>query len=123
MREGIASSELLTRSNGVSVVQKEIVDAVDGVSKVLEDFSVGKITKARVTSVKETQINVELARGVQGRIDVSEVFDSWDEIKDRKRPLRIFSANQVLSVRVLGAHDTRNHKFLPITHRAGKTLV
>jgi rRNA biogenesis protein RRP5 len=124
MREGNAySNEISNGSNGVSSVHNEVVDAVDGVSKVLEDFSLGKITKARVVSVKETQINVELAKGLQGRIDVSELFDSWEDVKDRKRPLRIFSANQVMPVRILGAHDTRNHKFLPITHRAGKTLV
>ena len=124
MRETTATSNGLSKgSNGASSMQTEIVNAVDGVSQVLEDFSVGKITKARVVSVKETQINVELAKGIQGRIDVSELFDSWDDIKDRKRPLRRFSANQILGVRILGAHDTRNHKFLPITHRAGKTLV
>ena len=117
------SSEASRGSNGVSSTADKVVDAVDGISKVLEDFSVGKITKARIVSVKDTQINVELAKGLQGRIDVSEIFDSWDDIKDRKRPLRMFSTNQILSVRILGAHDTRNHKFLPITHRAGKTLV
>jgi rRNA biogenesis protein RRP5 len=124
MKEGnISSSEHSKGRNAVSATENVIVDAVDGVSQVLEDFSVGKITKVRVVSVKETQINVELARGLQGRIDVSEIFDSWENVKDRKRPLRIFSANQILPVRILGAHDTRNHKFLPITHRAGKTIV
>ena len=124
MREGIAPvGKSPKRENGLSSIHNEVVNAVDGVSNVLEDFSVGKITKARVVSVKETQINVELAKGLQGRIDVSELFDSWEDVKDRKRPLRMFSTNQVLSVRILGAHDTRNHKFLPITHRAGKTLV
>jgi rRNA biogenesis protein RRP5 len=124
MRQGVSdANEGLRESNGVSSVQNEVFDAVDGVSKTLEDFSIGKVTQARVVSVKETQINVELAKGLQGRIDVSEIFDSWEDIKDRKRPLRVFSANQILPVRILGAHDTRNHKFLPITHRAGKTLV
>jgi rRNA biogenesis protein RRP5 len=124
MREGIAiRSDPSERSNGASSLQNEIIDAVDGVSRLLEDFSVGKITKARIVSIKETQINVKLAKDLQGRIDVSELFDSWDDIKDRKRPLRTFSANQILDVRILGAHDTRNHKFLPITHRAGKTMV
>jgi rRNA biogenesis protein RRP5 len=124
MKEGNAPANGPSKGhNGVSATENVIVDAVDGVSQVLEDFSVGKITKARIVSVKETQINVELARGLQGRIDVSEIFDSWEDVKDRKRPLRMFSANHILPVRILGAHDTRNHKFLPITHRAGKTIV
>ena len=89
----------------------------------LEDLSVGTVTKARIVSVKDTQLNVELAKDVQGRIDVSEIFDNWSDIKDRKRPLRSFYSKQILSVRILGAHDARNHRFLPITHRAGKVPV
>ena len=83
-----------------------------------DDLIVGKLTKARVKSVKESQLNVELADGVQGRVDVSEVFDSWEEIKDPKHPLKAFTRKQIINVRVLGMHDTRNHRFLPITNRA-----
>ena len=89
---------------------------VDGVSKSVADYSLDKLTKARVTGVKATQLNVELAEGVQGRIDVSQVFDTWDEIKDRKSPLTKFKIGQVLPVRVLGIHDSKNHRYLPITH-------
>ncbi|KAI4120878.1 MAG: hypothetical protein LQ338_006703 [Usnochroma carphineum] len=99
-----------------------LTDPVDGISTNIDDFSVGKLTKARITSVKETQLNVQLANGVQGRIDVSEVFDELADIKDRKTPLKSFRPKQDLSVRVLGIHDSRNHRFLPITHR-GKAPV
>ncbi|KAJ9604475.1 rRNA biogenesis protein rrp5 [Cladophialophora chaetospira] len=101
----------------------DLDEPVDGNLTTVTDFSVGMKTKARVISVKETQINVELAKDVQGRIDVSEVFDDWKAIKDRKRPLRPFYAQLELTVRVLGAHDTRNHRFLPLTHRKGKNTV
>lgn len=101
----------------------KLVDPVDATLQGLDDLSVGKITKARVISVKETQINVEVAKNVQGRIDVSEVFNDWKAIKDRKRPLKQFTPKQELQVRILGAHDTRNHKFLPLTHRSGKNTV
>ncbi|KAL8934717.1 MAG: hypothetical protein Q9216_005767 [Gyalolechia sp. 2 TL-2023] len=97
-------------------------DPVDGISSSIDDFSFGKITKARINSVKDTQLNVHLANGVQGRIDVSEVFDSINDIKDRKNPLKPFRSKQVLPVRVLGVFDSRNHRFLPITHR-GKAPV
>ncbi|KAL9125990.1 MAG: hypothetical protein Q9217_004885 [Psora testacea] len=90
---------------------------VDGVSSSIEDFTLGKSTKAKINSIKETQLNVQLADGVRGRIDVSAVFDTWDDIKDRKHPLRNFHPKQVLAVRILGMHDSRNHRFLPITHR------
>ncbi|KAI1610942.1 30S ribosomal protein S1 [Exophiala viscosa] len=101
----------------------ELVEPVDTSLKRLDDLMVGRITKARVTSVKETQINVELAKNVQGRIDVSEVFDEWKDIKDRKNPLKQFTTKQELTVKVLGAHDTRNHRFLPLSHRQGKNTV
>ena len=95
-----------------------VSNPVDEISTSVEDYTLGKLTKARIMSVKETQMNVQLADAVQGRIDVSEVFDSWEEIKDRKFPLKRFRTKQILSVRILGMHDSRNHRFLPITHRS-----
>lgn len=100
----------------------ELSNPVDEVSTSVEDFTLGKLTKARIMSIKETQMNVQLADAVQGRIDVSEVFDTWEEIKDRKSPLRAFRTKQILPVRILGMHDSKNHRFLPITHR-GKAPV
>jgi rRNA biogenesis protein RRP5 len=105
-------------------VNQAAVNPVDPKIASLIDLTLGKLTKAKVVSVKDTQINVKLADNIQGRIDVSQIFDTWDEIKDRKRPLRTFSAkDNVIDVRVLGIHDARTHRFLPITHRTGKTLV
>ena len=95
---------------------------VDEVSTTVDDFTLGKLTKARIMSIKETQLNVQLADGIQGRIDVSEVFDNWEDIKDRKHPLKSFYSKQILPVRIIGMHDSRNHRFLPITNR-GKALV
>ncbi|KAK2801774.1 rRNA biogenesis protein rrp5 [Onygenales sp. PD_10] len=99
------------------------INPVDDDVKSLDDLTYGKVTKAKVVSVKETQINVQLADNIQGRIDVSEVFDNWEAIKDRKQPLRFFKAKQILPVRILGVHDARSHKFLPISHRTGKYPV
>ncbi|EXJ84170.1 hypothetical protein A1O3_04837 [Capronia epimyces CBS 606.96] len=100
-----------------------LVNPVDAKIQTIKDLSVGRVTKARIVSVKDTQINVELAKDVQGRIDASEIFDDWKDIKDRKKPLKQFSPKQELTVRILGAHDTRNHRFLPLTHRNGKNTV
>jgi rRNA biogenesis protein RRP5 len=124
MREGTAVSEVPhMNSNGTKAHVGDLVNPVDTSLQSLSDLEVGKITKARIVSVKDTQLNVELAKGVQGRIDVSAIFDSWDDIKDRKRPLHTFSAREIVDVKVLGAHDARNHRFLPLTHRVGKTPV
>jgi len=101
---------------------KELSNPVDGVSSNIDDFRLGTLTKARIVSIKDTQLNVQLADAVQGRIDVSEVFDIWEDISDRKYPLKKFHSKQVLPVRILGMHDSRNHRFLPITHR-GKAPV
>ena len=109
-----------TGSEGADAVEKydrALTNPVDEVSLSVDDFTLGKLTKAKIVSIKETQMNVQLAEAIQGRIDVSEVFDSWEDIKDRKRPLSKFHTKQILPVRILGMHDSRNHRFLPITHR------
>lgn len=100
-----------------------LANAVDESVKSMADLAFGRIVKCKVASVKATQINVHLADNIQGRIDVSEVFDKWEDIKDHKQPLRFFRQKQTISARVLGVHDARNHKFLPISHRTGKFPV
>lgn len=103
--------------------QDKAINPIDDSLKAVDELVLGKLTKAKIVSVKETQLNVQLADNIHGRIDVSHIFDSWEDIKDRKHPLRKFTSKQVIGVRVLGIHDARNHRFLPITHRAGKTPV
>ncbi|KAI5266508.1 nucleic acid-binding protein [Aureobasidium subglaciale] len=106
-----------------AAVPTTVTNPVDGVSTSLTDFTLGKETQARIVSIKDTQLNVLLADNIQGRIDVSEVFNSWEDIKDRKKPLQKFKAKQVIPVKVLGIHDARNHRFLPITHRHSRVPV
>ncbi|KAL8735911.1 MAG: hypothetical protein Q9166_000473 [cf. Caloplaca sp. 2 TL-2023] len=106
-----------TAEDASSLPEGSLSNPVDEVTTNINDYRSGKLTKARITSVKETQLNVQLADSVQGRIDVSEIFDSLEDIKDRKHPLRSLRPKQVLPVRILGMHDTKNHRFLPITHR------
>ena len=106
-----------------TVVSAKASNPVDDKLTSVDDLHLGQLTKAKILSVKDTQINVQLADNIQGRIDVSQIFDTWDQIKDRKWPLRNYSAKQVVDVRILGIHDARSHRFLPITHRAGKNLV
>lgn len=117
------SQSALKPSSTTAQDRTPLHDPVDRYSKYLDDFTIGYKTSAKITSVKATQINVELAKEVQGRIDVSEIFDDWKDIKDTKRPLKSFQPKQVLPVRVLGIHDARNHRFLPISHRSGKSPV
>jgi rRNA biogenesis protein RRP5 len=104
-------------------ITQAAVNPIDATVTSVGDLTLGRLTKAKISSIKDTQINVQLADNIQGRIDVSQVFDSWEAIKDRKKPLRSFSSKQIVDVRVLGIHDARNHRFLPISHRGSKTLV
>lgn len=124
MREGRSKPDSTpTKKTETQTEDISVLNPVDPTVTALRDFQVGRVTRARIISIKDTQINVELAKDVQGRIDASEAFDEWEEIKDRKKPLKQFSTKQELSVMIIGAHDTRNHRFLPLTHRASKNTV
>lgn len=103
-------------------INEDLVNAVDGISISHSDFSIGKKTKARVMSVKATQLNIQLADNVQGRIDISEIFEKWEDIKDRKKPLNNFKPKQILDVRIIGVHDLKSRRFLPISHQTGKSV-
>lgn len=84
-----------------------------------DDLEFGTVTKAKITSIKDTQLNVQLANSkVQGRIDVSQIFDKWEDISDPKDPLDKFNKHQNISVRVMGVHSAKDHRFLPFSHRS-----
>ncbi|KAI5810984.1 hypothetical protein DFH27DRAFT_3718 [Peziza echinospora] len=104
-----------------AVLETPVSNPLDESITTVADISVGKITKAKILSVKETQINIQLAEGVHGRVDVTQLFDSWSDIKNKKRPLASFKKDQILDVKILGIHDARNHRFLPITHKTSHT--
>lgn len=116
-------SELLREVDLSTGPAHTAINPVDDTIRSINDLVPGRLTSAKIISIKETQVNVQLADNIQGRIDASQIFDSWEDIKDRKHPLRIFTNKQIIPVRVLGIHDARNHRFLPISHRTGKTLI
>ena len=96
----------------------DLVGPIDPTITNTSDIQFGATVTVRIRSVKNTQVNVELAENVQGRISVSEMFNSWDDIQDKKHPTRHFKMNDTITATVLGKHDARNHRFLPITHRS-----
>ncbi|WBW74778.1 U3 snoRNP-associated protein Rrp5 [Schizosaccharomyces osmophilus] len=95
----------------------DIEKPVDESIKKTYDYTAGKVTWGTITSVKASQLNVELAANVQGRVEVSEVFDKAEDIESLNKPLKNFKKGDKICVRVLGIHDSRHHKFLPISHR------
>ncbi|KAJ5654288.1 hypothetical protein N7490_001291 [Penicillium lividum] len=117
------STESAKKTKTLNQPEIALENPVDETVKIISDLTFGRLVKCKVVSIKHTQLNVQLADNIQGRIDVSEVYDKWEDLKDRKQPLRFFKAKQDLSARILGVHDARNHKFLPISHRSGKYPV
>ncbi|KAI1107271.1 nucleic acid-binding protein [Jackrogersella minutella] len=115
--------DITSKKSTSSTTASKIENPVDETISSMDDIFIGKITKAKIASVKSTQLNVKLSDNVHGRVDVSQVFDSWDKISNHKVPLNSFRVNNTITVRVLGIHDARNHRFLPITHRSSHSVL
>ncbi|TGJ82936.1 hypothetical protein E0Z10_g5830 [Xylaria hypoxylon] len=101
----------------------KLENPVDETLTSTKDLYVGNVTKASVVSIKSTQLNVKLADNTQGRVDVSQVFDSLDKIANPKSPLSGFRVNKVIEVRILGVHDAKNHRYLPVSHRSTHSVL
>lgn len=126
MREPVAQPKTATgavASSASSSVQP-MQNPVDPSLSTTADLTLNRTTKAKIVSVKNTQINVRLADGVHGRVDASEAFDSWEEIEEPKAPLQgRFKPNQIIDVQVLGIRDARGWRFLPFSHRGRGNAV
>ncbi|EGW33284.1 uncharacterized protein SPAPADRAFT_137651 [Spathaspora passalidarum NRRL Y-27907] len=115
---------LLSLNTNGEVDSDEVINPVDTSKKLLTEYVPGILTKAIIKSVKGTQLNVQLADNLQGRVDITQCFNSWDEIKDKHQPLSQFHKGDILDVKIIGYHDAKNHKFLPVTHRTyGKSTI
>ncbi|KAI0022028.1 hypothetical protein F4780DRAFT_242578 [Xylariomycetidae sp. FL0641] len=119
----VASPTLGDKDARSTAAAPNIENPVDATIASLDDVFVGKVTKAKISKVRNTQLNVKLADNLQGRVDISQVFDSWESIPNPKAPLKKFRANQVIDVRVLGVHDAKTHLFLPISHRSTHSVL
>lgn len=89
-----------------------------------DGLELGTTTTVKITSIKETQLNVQIGDSdVQGRVDVSQIYDNFEDIADPRTPLAKFQRKQELEVKVLGIHDARDHRFLPISHRSAHSVL
>jgi rRNA biogenesis protein RRP5 len=101
-----------------------LVSPVDPNITNTSDIKFGTIMNVRIRSVKNTQLNVALGDNILGRISIAELFDSWEDIKDKKNPTHQFETKQIVQAKVLGRHDPRNYRHLPITHHtSSKNIV
>ncbi|CAK7902391.1 rRNA biogenesis protein Rrp5p [[Candida] anglica] len=99
------------------------INPVDKSKKFTNEYVPGVVTKAIIKSIRGTQLNLQLADNLQGRVDVTQCFNSWDEIKDKKQPLSQFHRGQEIEGTIIGYHDAKTHRFLPVTHRNNKNVI
>lgn len=99
------------------------VNPVDENIKSTADIAFGTKLSVRIRSPKPTQINVRIADNIDGRIHISELFKTWDEIVDKKHPHLQFQTGEIIQVTTVGMHDAKNYRFLPISHRQGKNSI
>lgn len=112
----------------VSVIQDQgrlvaALASTEDAASAKAELAIGSVTTATVASIRDTQLNVRLGEGQHGRIDMSQLFDKYDDIENPKQPLASYKQGDEITVRVLGTHDARNHRFLPISHRGSSHQV
>ncbi|KAI9253242.1 hypothetical protein EDC94DRAFT_546543 [Helicostylum pulchrum] len=78
----------------------------------------GKTVKAIIKNVKKTHITLILPNEMEGRVHASEIYNTFDDIKNTKRPLGRFKPKAEIDVKILGVRNTKLNTYLPIT---GKT--
>ncbi|TDZ32214.1 rRNA biogenesis protein rrp5 [Colletotrichum spinosum] len=99
------------------------VNPVDDKIRTVNDIELGTTMDVKVVSVKNTQLNVKAADNIQGRIDVSQFFDKYEDIKHKKSPLKHVQPNEIIRVRAIGIHDSKNYRFLPFSHRSTHSMI
>ncbi|KAJ2781535.1 rRNA biogenesis protein rrp5 [Coemansia javaensis] len=107
---------------GADAAKRPAKDPADPAIGFFEDYQPGLATLARVRGIKGTQANLDLAANVKGRLHITELADE-PLPAGLRTPAETFAAagvrpGETISVRVLGWHDAKVYKFLPITHRA-----
>ncbi|KAJ2041176.1 rRNA biogenesis protein rrp5 [Coemansia sp. S3946] len=109
--------------------KRAAVRPVDPAINFFEDYVPGLATVAKVTSIKGVQANLDLASNIKGRLHITELFDDAANIATKSSG-DVFAAAGVrvgdkIQVKVIGLHDAKLYKFLPISHRTSplKTVI
>eukprot|EP00163_Fabomonas_tropica_P031767 TRINITY_DN767_c0_g2_i2.p1 TRINITY_DN767_c0_g2~~TRINITY_DN767_c0_g2_i2.p1 ORF type:complete len:2036 (+),score=672.00 TRINITY_DN767_c0_g2_i2:48-6110(+) len=69
-----------------------------------DDITVGRIVKARIIAVKQSQLHITLGKRHRGRIHISEVVDEVDG----SNPLAQFSPQDLVTARILQIHERQD---------------
>ncbi|KAI9106108.1 hypothetical protein DFS34DRAFT_47062 [Phlyctochytrium arcticum] len=82
-----------------------------------DDYTLGALVKGKITSIKDTQINISFEGKHKGRIHITQVFDKLEDIEDVKHPLAHFKVGDVVDCKVVGYHDAKNYRTLPFSRK------
>jgi rRNA biogenesis protein RRP5 len=93
-----------------------IKNPVDPSLSSLDDILFGKMVKAKIQSVKDMQLNIRLGDNLRGRVHLTQIYDSFNDIPNQVKPLESFKNGDEIVCKVMGFHSLKTHKFLPITH-------
>lgn len=93
-------------------VKEAAVNPVDKSIKQLGEYTIGKVTKAVIKEVQDTHLLVKLADNQDGRIDITQIYDSVKDIKDLKNPLKNFKVGKKLDAKITGFFDIEKQKFV-----------
>ncbi|KAJ2385552.1 Protein RRP5, partial [Coemansia sp. RSA 2603] len=128
LRRGSDSDISDPRSSGS---KRAAVDPVDSAIAYFEDCQPGAKLKARVIDISGSQANLELASNIKARLHISELMDDISPAAaSAKSSNEVFaaagvSAGKTILVKLLGVHNSKTEKFLPVTHRLTpqKTII
>lgn len=103
--------------------QRGALNPVDTTIKKLLDYKVGRLTKARILGITNTHVNLEFADNQLGRIDISEVYDKFEDIENHKKPLEKFLEGNEIDVRIIGTFNAKSAKSLAVTRPDAISIV
>ncbi|TPX37608.1 hypothetical protein SmJEL517_g00637 [Synchytrium microbalum] len=114
-----------TKSSKGQLGDRILKEPIDATKTSLDDFSVGVRVAGKIKAIKDAQMNVTLGANLFGRIHITELADEIAQLDDPKRPFKKYHLGQIVQTRVVGYHDAKTHRFLPVTHRVNgiKTVI
>jgi rRNA biogenesis protein RRP5 len=124
-------------SRVVSVRHKRDVSQSSAVASNDVEVQVGSIVKATIKTIKQCQMNVSIECGIEnevnllrGRVSMTELADSATDLPnlDDQATKNIFRAlgfksGDIIEAKVIGVHDAKTHRWLPISHMGGTRSV
>lgn len=100
-----------------------IKNPVDTTKLKASDYSVGSRTQGVVASVENGYINVKLADNLYGRLEASQVFPTWNSIKNKQNPLSEFKEGDRIDAKIIGYFDESSQKYSPVSTFSTSTII